>query len=302
MGFNMDTAIIFFHQGKVPFYLRCAIESARFFNPELPVYVLNDSKPAFHSEWRIECVSLKDARHPALDAFVKNYTHISSSDLEYERRCFERWFYFEKIMSDYGLKTAVILDSDAVLFAKAPQLFGLLPERVSFACSKGGGPAMTLVRGSMEPFLAHMQGRFLDADYLKRSASLMEAARRERKMANLTDMTICEEFSTSNPLGFVYPNQTLEGHIDHGIWLPDGLDSKKSGRRHRKRVFWKEEKGVIQPFFRSASDMEDIRALCIHFQSKAKRYIRRFNQIGEGVWNSDFGRDIRLWYYNRLLN
>ena len=89
-------AIVFFHVGSLPKYLLCAMERARFFNPDNRIVLLTDST-ADLSRLGVEIASISDYAHPKLETFRRHYKHISAADENYERICFERWFYLDQL-------------------------------------------------------------------------------------------------------------------------------------------------------------------------------------------------------------
>jgi len=204
----------------------------------------------------------------------------------------------EKLLISRQIERALLLDSDAVLFSEANALFDLIPDGAHFACSKAGGPALTFLRKTIEPFLDLIIRSFRDPSFLSEQALRKQNAEASGGMGNLTDMQMCEIFSINHPQGFQYPNHTSIGHLDHCINNPDGMSFRQTRRRQRKRVFWKAENELCMPFFQDASTQKFERALLIHFQSSAKRLIQNFNPI------SGTGKKIqalRLWYYNFLM-
>jgi hypothetical protein len=271
------TAIVFFHCGKLPSYLLSAMESARVFNPKTPILLVTDQDKDIPS-LGVEAVSLQDTSHPDLPRFRSVYRHIASTNEEYERRCFERWFHIDQLIKDRNLSRVAYLDSDCLLFSGADELFSLMPDKTMCA-SRHGGPACTLIRGSLEPFLELILEKFGDADYLRVKERLLTEAQATGSMSNLTDMDLIELFTTVHDGGHVYPNNLSIGHIDHCLNLPDGMESLeiRHRKRRRKKVFWAQDGDKLKPFFRDNESGRNIPALAIHYQSGAKRLIRRFN-------------------------
>jgi len=292
----MNPVIFFFHIGTLPSYLLYALESARYFNPRVRIFLISDRTHPMLSKLNVDCVSPESIVHPKLRSFLTSYIHISSCKVSYERRCFERWFYFEQLRACLGAEKVILLDSDAVLFTEAESVLTIMPEQFNFACSKAGGPALTMVRRSMEPFLDHILDRYNSRAFLERALEEQQQAQIKGEMKNLTDMTLCEEFSTGNVLGYVYPNHSHLGHVDHGIWLPDQMKTRKVRGKFRKKVIWKQEDASIIPYFQSENDDKLVKALLIHFQSKAKQLIYRFNPVVPSIWKSKAGVTIKLSY------
>ena len=272
-------AIVFFHLGRLPFYLQCAMESARAFNRNSKIYLVSDQQDGW-PELDVKVVSLRETLHPRLEEFRRLYKHIASTKEQYERNCFERWFHIEQLMLNEGLDRVVYLDSDCLLFAAAAQLFRCLPEQ-RLSTSRRGGPACTFIDGSIARFLDLILHKFSDEEFLSSRRRMMREAQARGQMANLTDMDLLEIFTTTDPGGYVYPNDLPSGHLDHCINLADGMEciEIRHRKRKRKRVYWRKETEVIVPLFRDATTGNMVRALAIHYQSGAKRLIRRFNRV-----------------------
>jgi hypothetical protein len=292
-----SAAIVFFHCGPLPRYLLAAMESARVFNPDSPLILVTDEKNDI-SLPGVEAVSLQDTSHPDLPRFRSVYRHIASTNEEYERRCFERWFHIDQLIKDRNLSRVAYLDSDCLLFSSADELFRFMPES-TICASRRGGPACTLIQGSLQPFLDLILEKFGDEDYLLGKEQLLQQARNSGAMSNLTDMDLIELFTIAHEGGHVYPNNLPIGHIDHCLNLPDGMEflEIRHRKRKRKKIFWARQGELLTPYFRDVESGRKIPALAIHFQSGAKRLIRRFNRVdGKNI----LPQVLRLRFYRWL--
>lgn len=297
-----EPAIVFFHVGAFPRYLYATIESARFFNPNAPIFLISDQQDTGVEALGVESRTPESVWHPDLPILLDRYVHISGLKRDYERICMMRWFHLEQLMRNELLESAALLDSDAMLFHRAAELFRFFPERAHIGVSKGGGPAFTFVRRTIAPFLDLMLEKFLDRDFLDACRRRSDAALTEGRLDNLNDMTFLLLFTgLGDGRGISYPNQLPIGHIDHCIFgNDDGLLSAPN-RRHvsRKRIFWEDRDGTFIPSYRSAADGRKVPALVVHFQNGAKRRIRQFNRVGRDSW---VPRALRFRYYSYLLN
>lgn len=274
-------AIVFFHRGRLPKYLLCALESARVFNPHARIFLISDQVCPW-DKLKVETVLLEEVLHPGLEEFRQCYRHTSAAKENYERICFERWFYIDQLIINKKLERVLYMDSDCLLFANADELFGHMPEK-TLGASRGGGPACTFIRGRINAFLELIVEKFHDEEFLRLKTDELKSSQAVGGMANLTDMTLLEIFTTSHPQGYVYPNNLPSGHIDHCINSPEGMDCLNivHRKRQRKRVHWTQRESLLLPSFRQEGNGKAVRALAIHYQSGAKRLIRRFN-IFEG--------------------
>ena len=112
-------------------------------------------------------------------------------------------------------------------------------------------------------------------------------------------MVFLATFIEETGLGSVYANDQDGGHIDHCVNIPDGMEYRDipHRKRQRKRIFWKDDGRTFRPFFHRQVSGEPVRALSIHFQSGAKRKVRRFNRVPAG---SLAPRWLRRAYFNWL--
>ncbi len=293
-----QSAILFFHKGKIPNFLRCTIESARFFNPSTRIILMADTRHDFGS-LKVEVREIDRMIHPQFQKFLDSYVHISGIKVYYERLFLERWFHLEQLLQEEKIGQALYLDSDSMLFSSVESLFAEIPD-VNFCTSRAGGPACTFIRRSLDPFLNFVLAKYQDREFLDSWKKRSDAAIAKGGLDNLGDMSFIELFTTTQSAGAIYPNDLTLGHIDHCIHVPDGMESRKKRRhRFRKKIFWKNEEGKFIPYFRRLSDGQEVKALAVHFQSGAKRKIRRFNRIGDP---SLFPPAWRLAYFNHLLN
>ena len=103
-------AIVFFHRGRIPFYLQCAMESARAFNRKSKMYLVSDQQDVWPT-LGVRVVNIQETLHPQLEEFRRLYKHIASTKEQYEKTCFERWFHIEQLMLKEGFDRVVYLDS-----------------------------------------------------------------------------------------------------------------------------------------------------------------------------------------------
>jgi len=274
------------------------MESARVFNPGSPIILITDHGSDIPS-LGVQAISLQETFHPDLPRFRSVYRHLASTAEDYERRCFERWFHIDQLIKDRHLPRVAYLDSDCLLFAHAGEIFRFMPEKTMCA-SRRGGPACTLIQGPLQPFLNLILEKFGDEDYLLGKEQLLQEARDSGAMANLTDMDLIELFTTAHEGGHVYPNNLPIGHIDHCLNNPDGMEflEIRHRKKRRKKIFWEQEVDRFMPYFRDVESGNKIPALAIHFQSGAKRLIRRFNRVdGKNILPSFLSLHFYRWLH-----
>lgn len=294
--------IIYCHIGGFPGYLYRVIESARFFNPQSPIYLISDQSGLDLDTLRVEVVSTESLHSPIHAQFVEHYVHLSSVKPTFARFCIERWFFVGEMVRRIGSGRAAHLDSDGMLFHDVGVSFPFVSTDPYFLCSKIVGPALTFINKPIDPYLEMIVSRYRDKAFLESYRARNLEAETKGSMVNLDDMEFLVAFAKESKGGLApYRNNLPIGHIDHCIYgNPDGLRSVPN-RRHlnRKCIYWEDVDGAFRPSFRRADDDSKVPTLLIHFQNGAKRRIRRFNRVGR---DSLLPRALRLAYYNFALN
>ncbi len=296
-------AIAYHHVGSFPRYFQYALENARAFNPDARIFWITDRHHADVSALKVEVRLISELGCERLTEFHRRYVHIASYRIERLLPAFERFFLYEQLRAQENVDVMFCLDSDSMIFCDAANLVPYIPERASFSHN---GAAFLVMRGTLDPFLDFIIAKYQDQELLDHFRARVAAAIKVRGMDNLTDMNFLDfALTTAGPNGMLahpYPAHLPIGLVDYCIF-GFGIDKLESIplRRHppRKRVFWRDEGGLMKPYFRALSDQHLVPALTIHFQNGAKRKMQRFNQItGTGL----LPRALRLWYYNLLMN
>ncbi|MEK0445169.1 MAG: hypothetical protein RLZZ399_490 [Verrucomicrobiota bacterium] len=298
MSADSPITFVFFHYGAVPHYLKCAIESARFFNPDARIILVCDSLPHLAPEWKVERYNLERFATPALAAFQKVYVHISTFRERYERFVLERWFLLDELRRQLECGPTITLDSDLMVFQPCAPLFEQFGDK-SFAM-QGYSPHLTFVRSPMHGFLEHIMRRYTDPAYLALARERFREARSRGGLRNLGEMEFVAEY-LQDPSHDVHAFGTtlLQGHSDTNINVPDGCMSRKIRRRHRKRVFWEYRDGVYIPSLRDLHTQAKIPVVNLHFQGPAKKLMRRFNLVGS---RPILPPDLRCKYFEWVFN
>jgi hypothetical protein len=297
--------IIFFHSKEFPRYLYKTMESARFFNPESPIYFITDIEGVDLSALGVNFVTKAELAHGDLDEFRRRYVHIADLKEDYIRICTERWFFINELQRQRGLGRCAYLDSDGMLFHDLRRSFAEIDPVPNILCSQMCGPALTFIQRPIQGFVDFILDRYEDQPFLDRFRRLNAEAKAKGGMFNLDDMALLQAYGEADPKNLAaYPNDLPIGHIDHCIYVetPDQGDiATVPVRRHgyRKRIFWEDRGGAFLPSFRRASTGALYPALFVHFQNGAKRRIQRFNPVGGGGL---VPRNLRRAWFNWKLN
>jgi len=272
---NKDITFIFYHYGKIPRYLRNAIEHVRIFNPEAEIMLITEgiedvSMLAPFDVWHHEMSVFPS---PELETFRRTYRHISCFKERYERFVLERWFVTETIRRQRPDRAFIMQDSDVAVFGDASELLPFMTD-CPIALS-GNNPHFTFVRGDISRFLNFILGFYADPARLADSGRRHAEAKNTEQIYNLGEMQFLHEFMQVSADMQRFPTDTSAGYVDVNLHIPEGFEFMKLRRRPRKKVFWKHEDGKVIPYFRK--DGQFRRAFLVHFQGPGKRVFLRFN-------------------------
>lgn len=115
-GFADEHCLVFVHIGeRFPMHMRSAIEQARLFNRETPIYVLGNAKAIAEAEWsdiRAELISIE-----SLVASKNHRQYIAATKMEgFWRYALERFFILDDFVQQYGLFNVFHLENDVMIY------------------------------------------------------------------------------------------------------------------------------------------------------------------------------------------
>jgi hypothetical protein len=268
---------LFYHYGKIPRYLRNAIEHVRIFNPEAEIMLITDGieDVSMLTPFDVRHHEMSDFPSPELNTFRRTYRHISCFKERYERFVLERWFVTESIRRQRPDRVYIMQDSDVAVFGDALKLLPILPDCP--ICLSSINPHFTFVKKDMSDFLKCILSAYADDAFLSLSRAKHVERLTSSQIFNLGEMEFLFRYLDMNRDMQVYDTNTNYGYVDINIHLPEGFDFIPLRRRPRKKVFWQSQTdGRLIPYFRRNGDY--IRAFLVHFQGPGKRVFFRFNK------------------------
>ncbi|MBI1177219.1 hypothetical protein GC207_07240 [bacterium] len=301
---SSNPAIIFIHHhlfgrsNRLPAYLVNAIESARVFNPDSQILLLTSLKTDL--DWLgVERVDLATMGTDRLKKFHEAYRHISTYKPEYERFCFERWFYIEAVWEKLGLAGAMAMDSDTMFFGSAQKIFDeLRPQTmlVDEAC-----PSSTVLGAPPVAFNDFVVQKFCDPEFVRARQHDLKQAIDRGEGFGFNDMYFLDLIQKEGTGVQSYPTELKCGRLDGNINVPGEFVPSwrwRNGRWPVKRMYWQIEAGCLVPYLRRRRSATMIRVLVMHFQSGAKRLMRRFNPL---AGRSPASNRWHAWFYNYVV-
>jgi hypothetical protein len=271
---------LFYHYGKIPRYLRNAVEHVRIFNPEAEIMLITDGIEdiSMLTPFNIRHHEMSEFPSRELGSFRRTYRHISCFKERYERFVLERWFVTETIRRLRPDRVYIMQDSDVAVFGDASELLALLPD-CPIALSSNN-PHFTFVRCDISGFLNFILGFYADPARLAESSRRHAEAKNAEQVYNLGEMQFLYEFMQASSEMQRFPTDTPAGYVDVNLHIPEGFEFMQLRRRPRKKVFWQHEDGMVIPYFRKNGELR--RGFLVHFQGPGKRVFFRFN----GSWCS----------------
>lgn len=273
---NQPLAFLFYHYGRVPRYLRNAVEQVRIFNPQAEILLVTDGigDVSMLDPFGVRRHEMSEFPSPELETFRRTYRHISCFKERYERFVLERWFVTETIRRRWPERTYIMQDSDVAVFGDAARLLPWLPE-CPIALG-GNNPHFTFVRGDISGFLRFILDFYADEERLAESLRMHGERRHTARIFNRGEMQFLFEYRDKKEDMRVYQTDTPAGYIDVNLHIPEGFEFMQLRRRPRKKVVWKEDAGKLVPYF--VRHGEPRRAFLIHFQGPGKRVFWRFGK------------------------
>lgn len=271
---NQPLTFLFYHYGKIPRYLRNAIEQVRVFNPQAEIMLITDGigDVSMVEPFGVLHREMSEFPSPELETFRRTYRHISCFKEKYERFVLERWFVTETVRRQRPERIYIMQDSDVAVFGDAARLLPLLPD-CPIALS-GNNPHFTFVRGDTSRFLDYILEFYADDKRLEESAAMHGNSRQTSKVFNRGEMQFLFEYRDKHEDMRVYGTDTPEGYVDVNIHIPEDFEFMQLRRRPRKKIVWKQEGETVRPCFLRRG--APVPAFLIHFQGPGKRVFWRF--------------------------
>lgn len=289
--FKNDITFLFYHYGRIPRYLKHAIEQVRAFNPYAEIHLITDGIKHVSGleQFDIRHDSIGKYESEKLTLFRNVYRHISCFDEKFERFVLERWFVTEIIRKQHPNRIYIMQDSDVAVFG---DVGGLLSELPDFPILLSGrNPHFTFIKGDISGFLNFITAYYLDQHRLSVAQAKFNA--QGDRLFTLGEMQFLFEYLDLEKDMRNFNVSSSCGFVDSNLHMPQGFDSLQLRRRPRKKVFWKLEEGRAIPYFKQGDDL--VRAFALHFQGPGKRVFHRFNSI-DGATSP-----LQVWWWNQIF-
>lgn len=260
---NVETPILYVFRGKPP-YLELSIRQTRRFNPHATIYHVTDNLKAVAGG----AIGLDDtAYHTMANRFAKSYEHMSVHSVGFELFCFQRWMVAYEAMADLGLRRAVLMDGDVLLWSDMADAFELYGEYgISWTEPDQPGTVLVTDREALKALCDHMLWHYENPAGLAKLRKRHEDRKAAGLAASICDMNLLGYFKQANP-GYVGDTGQVRdgGRFDHNMNVGDGYEIENG----LKRFVWREG----TPFGRSEETGELIRFYSMHFVGQAKGYM-----------------------------
>ena len=293
MLINKNITFLFYHYGKIPKYLECAIEHLRIFNQWAEIYLITDAIKDTSKLNRFDVLKLQMEEFQSLELnlFKKLYQHVSCFNEKYERFVLERWFVTEIIRKRRPDRIYVMLDSDVAVFGRVDDLISELPDFPIVL--SGRNPHFTFIKGEISEFLQFITDYYQDDQKISAARLRFNDQKNDEQLYTLGEMQFLFEYLDLERGMRMYDVGTSCGFVDGNIHEPQGFECLQLRRRSRKIVYWKTEDGRAIPYIKRGDQL--VKAFILHFQGPGKRVFHRFNSI-DGSTSS-----FQVWWWNQIF-
>ena len=284
---------MFYHYGKIPIYLKRAIEHVRIFNPHAEIYLVTEGIKDISGleKFNISHFQISAFDSHYLSFFRKSYQHISCFDEKYERFVLERWFVTEIIRSKRPNRIYIMQDSDVAVFGDVSKLVPVLPEAP--ICLSSCNPHFTFIKGEVGEFLNYILASYADEKKVANARERFTRQDNPNQLFTLGEMQFMFEYLALNKTMKMYDTDTPTGYVDCNIHIPENFEYAQLRRRTRKKVFWRIDEGRAIPYFRKGDQM--VKAFILHFQGPGKRVFNRFNSLDGPP------TPLQIWWWNQIF-
>jgi hypothetical protein len=280
-----DTGIpIFFVHSGNPYYLKYTLKQACFFNPRSKVYLLGDGSnnkyPLVHHAF------MRDYFEGAT-AFEKVYKQMSTNPYWFELICFQRWF----IVRDFCIKNIinelVYLDSDALLYCDASEVFSKFRNFKFTVLDKIGPPYCHFLTGDLIEFCDYIMKMYTDGFLSKRIERIWVEYQKLNLPGGICDMTAFQQFEADFP-GSAFELSTID---ENGTFC--NMNKGESQFVSDKNGYIKVKFKGIQPLGKLKTEKKEVLIRGIEFGGNEKKKIPKY-YIGGGYY---FYRKKELLYF-----
>lgn len=290
----MSPALIFLHRTPFQNYLKIALEQARVMNPTSPIYLISDVPCPLPPSWQITQVLFSELPSERLSTFNHAYTHVSTNSPEFEKFCFQRWFYIDALLERENITHALHIDSDCILTARAADVFARFGPALGLHFCRSGSPHCTLIHGRLTPLLDFFISTFHSSQIPAHQARMAQS-QSAGNIWVLSDMFVMRDYMQAGGAGSLYWYDTHPDVVITAIMnLSEGYELWP-GKRDLKRVHWRVENNLLIPYLRELSSGRLIRAYALHYKGAAKRRMRHFNPP-----QPILPAALRAWWHNHF--
>jgi hypothetical protein len=291
--FKNDITFLFYHYGRIPLYLKHAVEQVRAFNPHAEIYLITDGIQDISEleKFYIRHFHISKYKSEKLSLLREIYQHVSCFDNKFESFVLERWFITEIIRSERPNRTYVMQDSDVAVFGDVSKIIPILPNVP--ICLSSCNPHFTFIRGDTSEFLDYILGTYLSEKKVAQAKARFAKQENPEQLFTLGEMQFMFEYLALEKGMRMYNTDTPSGYVDCNIHIPEAFEFLQLRRRPRKKVFWRMEGERAIPYFKRGDEF--VRAFALHFQGPGKRVFKRFNRL------DDSASSLEIWWWNQIF-
>lgn len=261
------------HQGNQD-YFKASITHLKRKIPHIQIIVLAKTEEEIIEG--VKSIKVVDSYDGLAKEFAKKYVHISANKFEYEKFCFERWFYIKEFMEKNNINDAIYIDSDVLLnninrdYVNSQGRF--------FICS-GSGHTSFFSYKQLSCFCDYVLKKYEDRKSVEKLKTLSDYKIHNGEISGISDMTLITMYAlkTGN-VGDLAHISHLSVY-DHNVNISDGFEMNGS----QKSIYYYND----SYYFKDLSTGIMIKANSLHFQGDAKRFMNTVSDThlcNKDVW------------------
>lgn len=295
--------VIFIHRG-MPKYLRTTVLCAKKC-PNKVILLGDDTNKGIGGDW----YPIEEYGSESFEQFRKVYINLSPNAEWFELVCFERYFILLEYMKRNGLKEAIMIDSDVLLFVNSRILISAHDFDMAADCEEEAGQVTPCVMYwtavALEQFVQFRLEMYTDEDKRQSLIDIYKDCRRRnaiKTQGGVSDMTLLYLWMKTgacrcNGHFFNGPNYFIDGNCN----IAEQAGSKyEMGKvlKIKKIRFRKGRPYIIDPHLIKK------RLVAIHCQGEGKKYIGLLYKeirLINALWKGSINRKYRE-YVNAFLD
>lgn len=263
----MDLPIVFIHASNSD-YLLYSLLQAKQTNPHSEIFLIGDESNNCYSFVRHELFS---NYFYGAGELVKIYKHFHNiTPYLNELVCLQRWFILRDFMIINHLESCLYIDSDVMLYTNVTEEHNKFSD-FDLTLSQSISPHCNYINklSALEKYCNLVFGLYTNSSMLEYLEKMMHEYNQKKKFGGVTDMSLFRAFKEMKEHHIAELSTIIDGSTyDHNINLSNDFDTCNG----IKKINFVEG----QPFGKHIPSGKNIKFNILHFQGKAKKFMKDY--------------------------